>query len=239
MATPLREKVVNNSAAYLRPGEQVQGAFSGQTLSGWWFLLTWLMFFKLNYRAVIVTDQRILILDTGKWSATKPKGVVAELPRNVVIGPPSGLWWKCLTLGEKLYVHKRFHKDVIAADEMLARSGMPVQQIPSGGQQPPQQARYGGQQYAAAQSHQPQQSPYQHNQPPYAAQQPPQQQWNPGAPAQQWQQPAPQQPAPPQSASPQGGPQQGGPAQQGQPSHPGFEQPADDRTRIRRIDPKD
>lgn len=202
MATPLREKIVNNSAAYLRPGEQVQGAFSGQTLSGWWFLLTWLMFFKLNYRAVIVTDQRILILDTGKWSATKPKGVVAELPRNVVIGPPSGLWWKCLTLGEKLYVHKRFHKDVIAADEMLARSGMSVQQIPRGGQQQPPQ------------------------QPPYAAQQPPQQQWNPGAPVQQWQQPAPQQPAPQQA-----------PAQQ--PAQPGFEQPADDRTRIRRIDPKD
>jgi hypothetical protein len=44
------------------------------------------------------------------------KDVLRELPRNTLIGPASGLWWRCESLGERLYVHKRFHKDVAAAD---------------------------------------------------------------------------------------------------------------------------
>jgi hypothetical protein len=48
------------------------------------------------------------------------KQVRCELPRNIRIGPPSGLWWRCESLGERLYIHKRFHKYVNAAD------GVPV-----------------------------------------------------------------------------------------------------------------
>jgi len=32
---------------------------------------------------------------------------------------PSGLWWRCETLGEPVYIHKRFHKDVTRADAAL------------------------------------------------------------------------------------------------------------------------
>jgi hypothetical protein len=38
------------------------------------------------------------------------------MPRDTRIGVPSGLWWRSDTLGERLYVHRRFHKDVTAAD---------------------------------------------------------------------------------------------------------------------------
>jgi len=48
--------------------------------------------------------------------------VLAELPRSTTIGEPHGLWWKCETLGEKLYINKRFHKDVRAADELASRT---------------------------------------------------------------------------------------------------------------------
>lgn len=47
---------------------------------------------------------------------TKSKNVVRTLPRNTIIGPVSGMWTKTSTLGEKLYVFKRFYKDVVAAD---------------------------------------------------------------------------------------------------------------------------
>ncbi|WP_174524609.1 hypothetical protein [Nocardioides jensenii] len=237
--TPIREKIVNNAAPYLRPGEQVQGAFCGQSISGWWFLLTYLMIFWLRYRVVIVTDQRILVLNTGVWSATKPKGVVAELPRNIIIGPAAGLWWKCETLGEKLFVHKRFHKDVLAADTLLAQSGMAPVRIPLGGHQPQQgqqsqqqfavpPQQYGGQQW----QQQGQQSGQQYAAP---GQSYGEQQWQQPAPQnqqyadpgqqpggqqyadQQWQQPAPQQWQPPiEGQQWQPGQQPGQPAQ-----HPG------------------
>ena len=32
------------------------------------------------------------------------------------IGPASGLWYRTEALGERLYIHKRFHKDIAAAD---------------------------------------------------------------------------------------------------------------------------
>ena len=116
MAIAIREKIIENSQQFLRPGEQVQAVIGGQTLSGWWGALSSLVFFWNNYRAVLATDQRILVLHCGKMRMGKPQSVVRELPRATRIGPASGLWWKCETLGEKLYVHKRFHKDVEAAD---------------------------------------------------------------------------------------------------------------------------
>jgi hypothetical protein len=50
---------------------------------------------------------------------TPVKDLIRELPRHTRVGPPSGLWWRCETLGELLYIHKRFHKDVTAADAVL------------------------------------------------------------------------------------------------------------------------
>lgn len=193
MPTPIREKIVNNAAPYLRPGEQVQGAFAGQSISGWWALLTYLMIWWLRYRSVIVTDQRILVLDTGKWSMTKAKGVVAELSRTVVIGPASGLWWKCETLGERLFVHKRFDKDVLAADTFLAQSGMPVQQIPLRGSQPQGQWRHQGQEQVPSQQYGAQQGGASVDARQWQAQQwqaqAAQQQWQAQAAQQQWHQP--------------------------------------------------
>jgi hypothetical protein len=42
--------------------------------------------------------------------------VVRELPRATRIGPATVLWFKSTALGEKMYIHKRFHKDIEAAD---------------------------------------------------------------------------------------------------------------------------
>jgi hypothetical protein len=64
----------------------------------------------------VVTDRRILVCRSGRLSTTKVHEVLHELPRTTQIGPASGLWYKCETLGERLYVHKRFHKDIAQAD---------------------------------------------------------------------------------------------------------------------------
>ncbi|WP_134766973.1 hypothetical protein [Nocardioides sp. 1609] len=113
----LRDTMVEKARPHLQPGEQVQAVFGGQKISQWWLLLSVLvLLFANKYRVVVVTDRRILVLAGTTWSQSKVTGVLAEVPRAVQIGPPSGLWWKCTSLGEPLYVHKRFHKDVVAAD---------------------------------------------------------------------------------------------------------------------------
>jgi hypothetical protein len=116
----IRDKIIANSQQYLEPGEQVQAAFGAQTFNGYWAILSWLIvLFKNSYRAVVVTDRRILVLGTGKWSMADPKELIRVVPRATQIGPAKGMWATTNTLGEKLYVHKRFHKDINTADSLI------------------------------------------------------------------------------------------------------------------------
>jgi hypothetical protein len=126
MAIAIRDKIREKAAPHLHAGEQVQAVFSAQTFSQYWAALSWLIvLFKNAYRAVVVTDHRIVVFDTGRWSMANVKSIVRELPRSTQIGPASGLWWRSETLGERLYVHKRFHKDIADADEHRPQ-GMPL-----------------------------------------------------------------------------------------------------------------
>lgn len=126
MAIAIRDKIREKAAPHLEPGEQVQAVFSAQTFSQYWALLSWLIvMFKNAYRAVVVTDRRIVVFNTGKWSGANVKQVLRVLPRSTAIGPASGLWWRSETLGERLYIHKRFHKDIAEADAMR-ESGAPL-----------------------------------------------------------------------------------------------------------------
>lgn len=121
----IRDKIIANAQPFLEPGEQVQAAFAAQTFSQYWALLSYfIVLFKNAYRSVVVTDRRIVVLNTGKWSTTKAKEIRMVLPRNTTIGPAGGLWYVTDALGEKLYVHKRFHKDIEVADQL--RSAAPV-----------------------------------------------------------------------------------------------------------------
>jgi hypothetical protein len=117
----LRDKISTNAAPYLQPGEQVLQAFAGQTKSGWFqmFGLVGLLIARPKIRPVVVTDRRIVALQGSIWSLATAKGVAFEAPRQQ-LGEPSGLWWKCTALPETLYVHKRFHKDVVAANQSMS-----------------------------------------------------------------------------------------------------------------------
>jgi hypothetical protein len=116
----IRNQVRANAAHLLQPEETIQTVFCAQTTSQYYALLSTLIIILSDaYRVVVVTDKRILVCRSGRFRMTPVKGVIRELPRNTRIGPPSGLWWRCETLGELLYVHRRFHKDVTVADAVL------------------------------------------------------------------------------------------------------------------------
>ena len=54
--------------------------------------------------------------DAGKTSMKKARGVVTELPRSTRLGPGTGMWHQVPAGQEKLRVHRRFFKDLAAAD---------------------------------------------------------------------------------------------------------------------------
>jgi len=106
----------------LEPDETVPAVFGAQTARAWLAGLTGVfVFLSLNrYRIFVVTPSRVLVLDAGKTSMAKARGKVAELPRSTRLGPEEGLWHVIDVEGEKLRVHRRFFKDIEAADAQLS-----------------------------------------------------------------------------------------------------------------------
>ena len=114
----LRDSMRESAAQYLRPGEPIQAVIGAQTASQWLAALTgFFVFLGLNrYRILAVTPTRIVVLDAGKTSMKKARGVVTELPRSTRLGPGTGMWHQVPAGSETLRVHRRFFKDLEAAD---------------------------------------------------------------------------------------------------------------------------
>jgi hypothetical protein len=111
-----------NAAPYLQPGEEIEAIFAAQTTSAWFALISyWIIILRNSYRVVVVTNRRILLCRSGRFTVTPVTQVLRELPRETRFGPPSGLWFKTDALGEVIYIAKRFHKDVEAADAAAVR----------------------------------------------------------------------------------------------------------------------
>jgi hypothetical protein len=112
----------DSAAQYLRPGERIQAVIGAQTASQWVAALTgFLVFLGLNkYRILVVTPARILVLDAGRTSMKRARGVVMELPRATRLGPGTGLWHQIPAGEETLRVHRRFFKDSETADAAVA-----------------------------------------------------------------------------------------------------------------------
>lgn len=117
----LRDKLTERAQPYLEPGEVVRHVFLGQTGPNPAFaLITYLIMFYSKYWIVVVTDRAILVLQAGKLGSSKPKALSQRLPRSTQIGPLSGLWSDTMAFGQKMWIHRRYHKDVAAADAELA-----------------------------------------------------------------------------------------------------------------------
>lgn len=110
-------KIIRNAAPHLEPGETALVAFPGQTKPMWWMIAGAVLFVVFNrYRSIVITDRRILVFDSGRWSTAKATTLIRELPRSTTIGPAEGMWYTTDALGETLHVHLRFHDEIAAAD---------------------------------------------------------------------------------------------------------------------------
>jgi hypothetical protein len=113
----IRDTIRTNAARLLQPGEIVQAVIPAQTKSPWLALISyWIIIFTNAYRVIVVTDRRIVVCSSGRFRMTPVNEVLQEFPRATLIGPTTGLWYRCDRLGAPLYINKRFHKDVRTAD---------------------------------------------------------------------------------------------------------------------------
>ncbi len=116
-----RHDLVVNSAPFLPAGSKIRQAFIGQAAPNFGFFIvtymTGLTMFWIKYRCVVVTEDAIYVLESSKLSGgAKPISLLATLPRRTRLGPASGRWAELELLGERHWVHQRFHDEVNAAD---------------------------------------------------------------------------------------------------------------------------
>jgi hypothetical protein len=119
----LRDKLAQRATPFLEPGEQIQSVFLAQSGASpyWSFLTYWIVIITAGYATIVVTDRAIVVLRNGRMLGSVAKSVIARLPRQMM-GNPSGLWGQLNLGGTRYWVHKRFHKDVEAANAAIASS---------------------------------------------------------------------------------------------------------------------
>jgi hypothetical protein len=126
----LRDKIAAQAQPHLEQGEQIRHVFVAQTgPSPYWALLTYFMFFAIQVYNVVVTDRSIVFFRASFWKQSTPKHIEGRFPRSMQFGPMTGLWGKMEIDGRRFYVHKRFHKDVAAADAELGQTQAAPQTI--------------------------------------------------------------------------------------------------------------
>ena len=116
-----RHDLVERSAPFLPAGSEIRQVFIAQAAPNFgYFLITYLTgltMFWIRYRCVAVTRDAIYVLESNKLSGgARPQSLVATLPRHTQLGPVSGRWGELNLLGERHWVHQRFHNQVAAAD---------------------------------------------------------------------------------------------------------------------------
>ena len=116
-----RKDLVERSAPFLPASSEIRQVFICQTAPSFsYFVITYLTgltMFWIKYRCVAVTQEAIYVLESSKLSGgAKPRSLVGTLPRQTQLGPVSGRWSQVNLLGERHWVHKRFHHQIAAAD---------------------------------------------------------------------------------------------------------------------------
>jgi hypothetical protein len=116
-----RDDLVERSAPFLPAGSEIQQVFIAQTAPSFavFFItyLTGLTMPWIKYRCVAITQNAIYVLESSKLSGgAKPQSLVGTMPRHTQLGPVSGRWSQVHLLGERHWVHKRFHHAIAAAD---------------------------------------------------------------------------------------------------------------------------
>jgi hypothetical protein len=116
-----RDDLVRRATPLLPAGGEIRQAFIYQSAPRFLsFVITYLSgltIFWNTYGCVVVTRDGIHVLESTKLSGgAEPRRLLGTLPRRTRLGPASGRWAELNLLGERCWVHKRFHDQIAAAD---------------------------------------------------------------------------------------------------------------------------
>jgi hypothetical protein len=117
----MRADLARRAAPFLPADTEIRQVFIYQTAPHFFVFvvnyLTGLALHWIKYRCVAVTQDAIYVLESHKLSGGRnPQRLIGTLPRRTELGPVSGRWGRMNLLGERCWVHKRFHRQIADAD---------------------------------------------------------------------------------------------------------------------------
>jgi predicted DNA-binding transcriptional regulator AlpA len=113
---------VEHAGPFLPEGSQIRQVFICQAAPSFAYFLipyvTGLTVAAIKYHCVAITRDAIYVLESNKRSGgAEPQSLVGTLPRGTRLGPVSRRWAEINILGERRWVHQRFHPQIASADE--------------------------------------------------------------------------------------------------------------------------
>jgi hypothetical protein len=116
-----RRESLQERVQALLPDEQVQQVFMAQAGANPWIGNSFGLLgqFMVKRRIIAVTDQAVVVFG-ATFNGTTPTEMIRRLPRQTRLGPVKGIWSTINIGAEKTWVHRKFHKDVKAADAALS-----------------------------------------------------------------------------------------------------------------------
>jgi hypothetical protein len=115
----IRDKLRAQVTPLLEPGERIQQVFPAQSGTTPWIANSLGLLGQplIKRRVIAVTDRSVVVLGAG-FGGT-PTEVLHRLPAATRIGPANGVWATIHLAGERIWVHKRFHRDINDADGLF------------------------------------------------------------------------------------------------------------------------
>lgn len=115
----IRDKLREEAGRHLAREEQLQEVMWGTSIRPLkLYTGAWLFTGLDGYRAVVCTDQRIMLFKGGRWAATLEE-LLATVDRNERLGPPRGLYHRIAVFHPPVYIGRRFFRDIRKADARL------------------------------------------------------------------------------------------------------------------------
>ncbi len=120
----LRDKLKRRTEEKLGPGQPVYQVFMGQTGPSpyWAFLSWWILIFGARYRVFALTNSGLHVFSASGWWPSKPKELLYTIT-TPTLPEVSGIWTKGHINNDKVWLHRRFKKDVAATQLALGQLG--------------------------------------------------------------------------------------------------------------------
>ncbi|WP_232666409.1 hypothetical protein [Pseudonocardia sp. TRM90224] len=116
----LRDRLRTEAGDFVPGGHDIQGVFIARAgLPPFLYpIVRWIGWAGVRQYIVVSTAHAHVLLFASRSRPPTALGIAGTLPRSVRFGPLSGRWGRSIVEDQKIYIHRRFHADIVDLDDL-------------------------------------------------------------------------------------------------------------------------